>query len=93
MAEASQSSLPSPEIIKTPETSGVSSEVKAPLESKPPVDSSNVDNTLAADIAASARSLEDTMSIQTPDQINVTGDSETGRTIEGWFTKSNENKK
>jgi hypothetical protein len=95
MAEAPQNQIINPEIIKGPEAQKPSVDVEkapssAPLQPTPK--ESAVENTFEAD-AAAAVSLENTMAIGTPDQINVVGDSLSAKNIESWFTKSNEDKK
>ena len=96
MAESHQNQIPTtPEIpiaVVNPESGSKIPEIsveKPAVVSQPSIP--QVEDTLAADQAA-AVTLEETMSIEKPEDIRVTGDTSTGKSIESWFTELNNRK-
>jgi hypothetical protein len=96
MAESPQNQIPTtPEIpiaVVNPESGSKFPEIsveKPAVVSQPSIP--QVEDTLAADQAA-AVTLEETMSIEKPEDIRVTGDTSTGKSIESWFTELNNRK-
>jgi len=96
MAESPQNQIPStPEIpiaVVNPESGSKIPEIsveKPAVVSQPSIP--QVEDTLAADQAA-AVTLEETMSIEKPEDIRVTGDTSTGKSVESWFTELNNRK-
>ncbi len=96
MAESPQNQIPStPEIpiaVVNPESGSKFPEIsveKPAVVSQPSIP--QVEDTLAADQAA-AVTLEETMSIEKPEDIRVTGDTSTGKSVESWFTELNNRK-
>jgi len=96
MAESPQNQIPTtPEIpiaVVNPESGSKIPEIsveKPAVVSQPSIP--QVEDTLAADQAA-AVTLEETMSIEKPEDIRVTGDTSTGKSIESWFTELNNRK-
>jgi len=96
MAESPQNQIPTtPEIpiaVVNPESGSKIPEIsveKPAVVSQPSIP--QVEDTLAADQAA-AVTLEETMSIEKPEDIRVTGDTSTGKSVESWFTELNNRK-
>lgn len=96
MAESPQNQIPTtPEIpiaVVNPESGSKFPEIsveKPAVVSQPSIP--QVEDTLAADQAA-AVTLEETMSIEKPEDIRVTGDTSTGKSVESWFTELNNRK-
>jgi hypothetical protein len=96
MAESPQNQIPStleiPIAVVNPESGSKIPEIsveKPAVVSQPSIP--QVEDTLAADQAA-AVTLEETMSIEKPEDIRVTGDTSTGKSVESWFTELNNRK-
>ncbi len=100
MAESPQNQIPStPEIpiaVVNPESGSKIPEIsveKPAVVSQPSIP--QLEDTFAADQAAdqaAAVTLEETMSIEKPEDIRVTGDTSTGKSVESWFTELNNRK-
>ncbi len=95
MAESPQNQLQTtPEIPNTPVNPELGSKIPGISVEKPALSSQpvipQVEDTLAADQAAVT--LEETMSIGRPEDIEVTGDTSIGKSFEEKFTELNNQK-